>query len=82
MATVKVHTRVACDVCRGKAFVRLNHAAVSTCWNCNDGAIHWHDTEIWTSYERALTDHDPFQSGAHTTMPTWYVGKQLDYMGL
>lgn len=39
------------------------------------------DVEIWPSFARAIADHDPFQNGAHTTMPTWYVQAQLDYMG-
>ena len=38
------------------------------------------EIQAWVSFARCVTDHDPFQSGAHTTMPAWYVQRQLAYV--
>lgn len=45
------------------------------------GTLTMTDRETWSSFARCATDSDPFQSGAHTTMPAWYVVTHLEYLG-
>ena len=72
-------TTSVCYVCSGTGMIRLNHAAVSSCWHCDraSGTVRATSHETWTSWERALADKSPFTSGAHSTMPLFYVGWQI-----
>lgn len=40
-------------------------------------AVHSKGFETWASYQRAIADLDPFQSGEYSTWPAWYVGTQI-----
>jgi len=44
------------------------------------GALEMREVQMWRSFERAVSDCDPFQNGAHTTWPAFYVRRQLTYM--
>lgn len=48
---------------------KSSHVAINT--------VPYPDTAWQLAITYAMQDHDPFQSGENTTMPTWYVGRQL-----
>lgn len=75
--TVHIEVWSVCYVCNGRNFIRLNHAASSTCWACTSGEMLSMDDQIWNSFERCLMDKDPFQNGAHTTWPTFLVDAEI-----
>lgn len=72
-----------CKACDGTGYRRLNHATTATCYACDawtDGVANvTEDTtnERWTSYERCVMDHDPFQSGEHTVLGNNLIGHFL-----
>lgn len=77
MATINITEKFKCYVCQGKGHIRLNHAASSSCYKCTDGHIYNDFTEGWVSFGRAVMDKDPFQNGAHSTWPLFYVDNEL-----
>lgn len=76
-ANINIEVWSVCYVCDGKGWIRLGHAAVSTCWACKNGKQLDLQTQTWTSFERCLMDKDPFQNGAHSTFPAFYIENQI-----
>jgi hypothetical protein len=75
--TVYITETFKCYVCQGKGFIRLNHAAVATCYHCTDGHLYNDLEEGWNSFERCVADKDPFQNGSHTTWPLFMVNNEI-----
>lgn len=63
-----------CYVCHGTGTIAHT---IMPCWMCVKGHMSASDYQTWNSYARCVTDHDPFQNGAHTTMCAWYVQRVI-----
>ncbi len=68
-----------CYVCHGTGmmFCGTVIGGLAPCWYCPNGTIAHTITPDYPSMSRAIEWSDPFQNGAHTTMPTWYVQRQI-----
>ena len=78
MANINITETNVCWICHGKCHIRLNHAASASCWKCTNGQIINDLEECWISFARCVMDKDPFQNGAHSTWPLFYVKNELE----
>lgn len=77
MATINITETFTCYICQGKGIITLNHAACASCWKCDKGCLFNDYEEGWVTFGRAVMDKDPFQNGAHSTWPLFYVENEL-----